>query len=102
MPSIVGLCLVRHFGLNPMSFVTVEFAEPAAFSAELDDRVKSGFVPSGEVKYDTEPVAVVLLVQPEVGCPTTTAAPGPVPVATKTLFMNVTPCVVLVVLALVK
>ncbi len=40
---------------------------PLPMSAEPDASVKSGLVPSGEVKYETVPVAVWLFAQPEVG-----------------------------------
>ena len=57
-----------HLGSNPTSLVGTPLpVPPLPTSAELDASVKSGLVPSAEVKYETLPVVVWLFDQPDVG-----------------------------------
>ena len=93
LPTSTGVRLTMHFGSNPTSFVGTPLpVVPRPMSVDAEDAsVKSGLFPVGAVKYETVPVASMLFDQPEVGFPKTGFWPGPVPVATKTLFRIETP-----------
>src|SRR3954462_10600391 len=96
LPTIAGTFLVMHFGSKPMSLVCTPVPVlllPMSVDAD-DASVKSGLVPSGDVKYATEPVPTMLFDQPVVGCPKTGVWPGPVPVPMNTLFIIETPVLV--------